>query len=41
MRALTLAELADEAHASLDLLEWLVERKELRPLWRASLPGTS
>jgi adenylate cyclase len=32
VRALTLAELADEAGAPLDLLEWLVERGQLRPL---------
>jgi class 3 adenylate cyclase len=31
MRALTLAELADEAGAPLDLLEWLVARNQLRP----------
>lgn len=32
MRALTLPELAAESGAPLDLLEWLVERRQLRPL---------
>src|SRR5207247_1600609 len=32
MRSLTLAELAAESGASLDLLEWLVERRQLRAL---------
>ena len=32
MRTLTLVELADEARAPIDLVEWLVELGQVRPL---------